>query len=78
MGLVKLLFINQLTMQKIKMKKEYIDNKVSFNQESTLAGKSIISNIIKAKQNGFSVVMNYIGVESIEIAKERVAIYVMR
>ena len=31
----------------------------SFNQETTLSGKSIIRNIRKAKQNGFYVVMNY-------------------
>ena len=36
----------------------------SFNQETTLSGKSIIRNIKKAKQNGFYVVMNYIGVDS--------------
>ena len=37
-----------------------------------LAGKSILVNINKAKKNGFYVVMNYIGLENYDIAKERV------
>lgn len=57
----------------VKLIKLYIDEKVSFNQETTLSGKSIINNIKKAKKNGFFVMMNYIGLESTDIAKERVA-----
>ena len=45
---------------------------ISFNQETTLCGKSIIRNIKNAKSKGFYVVMNYIGVESSDIAKDRV------
>jgi predicted ABC-type ATPase len=56
----------------IKLIKHYITNDISFNQETTLSGKSIIRNIRKAKQRGFYVVMNYIGVENSNIAKERV------
>ena len=36
---------------------------ISFNQETTLCGKSIIRNIKTAKAKGFQIVMNYIGVE---------------
>ncbi|MBE1304117.1 ATPase [Clostridium botulinum] len=62
----------------VKLIKLYINNKISFNQETTLSGKSIINNIKKAKKNSFYVVMNYIGVEDTNIAKERVAIRVLK
>ena len=50
----------------------------SFNQETTLCGKSIIKNIKIAKENGFYVVMNYIGVENPQIAKDRVKLRVSK
>lgn len=56
----------------VKMIDYYINNDISFHQETTLAGKSIINNIKKAKEKGFFVVMNYIGLEDSEIAKQRV------
>lgn len=56
----------------VKMINYYIKNDISFHQETTLSGKSIIKNIKKAKEKGFLVVMNYIGLENSEIAKERV------
>ncbi|OOM80298.1 hypothetical protein CLPUN_13370 [Clostridium puniceum] len=56
----------------VKMINYYMKNDISFHQETTLAGKSIINNIKKAKEKGFFVVMNYIGLENSEIAKERV------
>ena len=62
----------------VKLIKEYISEGISFNQETTLTGRSIIKNIINAKDNGFYVVMNYIGGESPKIAKERVKIRVSR
>ncbi|MEE1314280.1 MAG: zeta toxin family protein [Faecalimonas sp.] len=45
---------------------------ISFNQETTLCGKSIIQNIKRAKEAGFSVEIHYVGVDSVELAKERV------
>lgn len=56
----------------VKLIREYIDNGMSFNQETTLCGKSIIRNIKTAKDKGFYINVNYIGVENPEIAKERV------
>lgn len=53
--------------------KEYFENGISFNQETTLCGKSILRNIEYAKQLGYRVEMHYVGVESVEIAKERIA-----
>lgn len=60
----------------VKLIKKYIFEGISFNQETTLSGKSIINNIKLAKEKGFYVTMNYIGVESVDIAKQRVAIRV--
>ncbi len=62
----------------VKLIKKYINEGISFNQETTLCGRSIISNIKLAKENGFYVSMNYIGVQGVDIAKERVAIRVSK
>lgn len=56
----------------VKLIRKYIFEETSFNQETTLSGRSILNNIKKAKQNGFQIIVNYIGVENYEIAKERV------
>ncbi|AQR96173.1 ATPase [Clostridium saccharoperbutylacetonicum] len=56
----------------VKMIDYYIKNDISFHQETTLSGKSIIKNMKKAQEYGFFVVMNYIGLENSDIAKERV------
>jgi len=45
----------------------------SFNQETTLCGKSIIRNIEKAKGLNYLVEMHYVGVDSVDIAKQRIA-----
>ncbi|KEJ00138.1 ATPase [Clostridium botulinum A2B7 92] len=60
----------------VKLIKQYILEQISFNQETTLSGKSIIKNIKFAKEKGFYIIMNYIGVEDPEVAKERVKIRV--
>ncbi|MBC2426170.1 MULTISPECIES: zeta toxin family protein [Clostridium] len=62
----------------VKLIREYLIKGISFNQETTLSGKSIIRNIMTAKEKGFYVVMNYIGVDSPETAKERVKIRVRK
>lgn len=59
----------KLAVQKIK---NYFEKGITFNQETTLCGKSVIKNILKAKELGYSIELHYIGVESVEIAKERV------
>ncbi len=53
--------------------KEYFDNRVTFNQETTLCGNSIERNIKLAKELGYFIELHYIGVESIEVAKKRIA-----
>lgn len=44
----------------------------SFNQETTLTGKTIIGNIRKAKELGYSVELHYVGLDSPELAMQRV------
>ena len=51
----------------------YFENGQSFNQETTLCGKSILRNIQKAKSKGYRIEMHYVGLESAELAKRRVA-----
>jgi predicted ABC-type ATPase len=68
----------KIAREAVKLLKYYISNEISFNQETTLSGKSIIRNMITAKSNGYYVVMNYIGIESPDIAKERVKIRVSK
>ena len=51
---------------------------ISFNQETTLCGKSIIKNITEAKSLGYFIELHYVGVDSVEIAKARVKHRVMQ
>lgn len=51
----------------------YFEKGISFNQETTLCGNSIINNIKKAKNLGYEIELHYVGVDSVEIAKSRIA-----
>lgn len=63
---------------KIAVKKiaGYFAKGITFNQETTLCGKSILNNIANAKEKRYFIELHYIGVESVDIAKERVAVRV--
>ena len=50
----------------------FIKQGISFNQESTLTGQTILSTIEKVKENGFLVNLYYIGLNSPELAIKRV------
>ena len=50
----------------------FIKQGISFNQESTLTGQTILRTIEKVKENGFLVNLYYIGLDSPELAIERV------
>ena len=52
--------------------KHYLAEGISFNQETTLCGRSILQNIKLAKEKGFFIEVFYVGLESAEIAKNRV------
>lgn len=56
----------------VKRLSQYFDEGITFNQETTLCGKSILNNIEKAKIREYFIELHYIGVESVDIAKERV------
>lgn len=49
-----------------------IEDHVSFHLESTLTGKSVSRQLQKATDNGFKVIMYFVGVDELEIAIERV------
>ena len=57
----------------VKTISECFSNGISFNQETTLCGKTIIRNINKAKELGYYVEMHYVGIDSAETAKKRIA-----
>lgn len=50
----------------------YMQEAVTFNQETTLCGHSIMRLIQKAKQMGYVIEMHYVGVDSPEIANFRI------
>ena len=56
-----------------QMMNDYFKDGISLSQETTLCGYSIIKNIETAKVLGYIIELHYVGVESAEIAKERVA-----
>lgn len=66
--------LDQMKAGKIAVKeiRDCISKGISFNQETTLCGKSSIATIWKAKEVGYKINMHYVGVNSAEIAKERV------
>lgn len=56
----------------MKLQKECLENGVSFNQETILSGKTILTAIKKAKELGYLIHLRYVGVATPEVAKERV------
>lgn len=56
----------------------YFDNGISFSQETTLCGHSIFKNIKRAKGLGYRIEMYYVGLDSVDIAKQRIKARVMR
>lgn len=58
--------------------KEYFANGLSFNQETTLCGSSVWKNIQQARQLGYRIEMYYVGVRSVDIAKDRIRARVLK
>lgn len=56
----------------IRRIRENFKQGISFVQETTLTGKSILRNIDTAKLHGYKVGIIYVGVDNVDIAKERV------
>ena len=62
----------------LQMIRNYFTEGASFSQETTLCGQSILRNMEKARELGYEIELHYIGVDSIQIAKDRVAYRVAR
>lgn len=56
----------------IHLVNQLINNKESFSLETTLSGKSSINRIIKAKENGYKIVMYFVGVDNVLLNINRV------
>ena len=56
----------------ITLRNDCLQNGKSFNEETTLTGKTILKTIDKAKELGYELQLFYIGVNNPEIAKERI------
>jgi len=56
----------------IELAEGYIERRVSFHQETTLPGITIVKLIKKAKEAGFFVRLMFVGLDSVETAIERV------
>lgn len=62
----------------VKLRNEYFQKGKSFNEETTLTGKTILKVIDKAKKLGYKIYLYYMGVESPEISKKRIKNRVLR
>ncbi|MBS9778840.1 MAG: zeta toxin family protein [Campylobacteraceae bacterium] len=58
----------------IKLRNKYINDGIDFNIETTLSGKSIVRFIKKAKEKNYTIHLFYVGLDSVELSKQRVAI----
>ena len=58
----------------LRLRKNYLENGVSFNIETTLSGHSIVNFIKDAKARDYFVTLFYVGLENVELSKRRVAI----
>lgn len=56
----------------INLRNECFLHGKSFNEETTLTGKTILKTIDRAKELGYELQLFYVGVSSTEIAKERI------
>jgi predicted ABC-type ATPase len=56
----------------LKLVQDCISKKLSFNQETTLAGRNIYRTILKVKELGYCVSIYYVGLESADLAIQRV------
>lgn len=52
----------------IQLMNHAIENRISFHQETTLSGQGQKKWIEKAKQNGFEVILLYVGLKDADLA----------
>ncbi|WP_104748956.1 hypothetical protein [Helicobacter cetorum] len=67
---------NQIKATKIALtlRNKCLNENISFNIETTLSGKSILNFIHKAKMQHYKIVLFYVGLESVELSKQRMKI----
>ena len=72
-------FSDMVQAGKIAIRKmaHYFEEGISFNQETTLCGQSILNTIDKARALNYKIELHYISVESVETAKQRIAYRVL-
>ncbi len=51
----------------------YLAEGITFNQETTLCGHTILRTIYRAREAGYVIELHYVGVDTPDIAKERIA-----
>lgn len=56
----------------VNLIEEYFEKRVSFNQETTLTGRSALARLKRAHELGYEVRLHYVGVEAPDVAVERV------
>lgn len=56
----------------LRLQEYCFNNGLSCNRETTLAGNNILQSIKKAKALGYIIRLRYVGVSSVDIAKERI------
>ncbi len=56
----------------VELFKFALKNQISFSMESTLSGKSVLHRMKQAKEQGFFVRLNYVGVNKVSINLDRV------
>jgi len=56
----------------LKKIRQYMQEGITFHQETTLCGGSTIKHIRKAKEAGYFIELHYVGVDSAEIEKDRI------
>lgn len=57
----------------IRRIRAHIAARETFNQETTLSGRTIMKTIKQARDTGFRIIMFYVGVENPQIANDRIA-----
>ena len=72
-GLTQMRFLMKAGKISVARLNDYLLQGVAFNQETTLCGHSIIKTIQRAKEAGYMIEMHYVGVDSSQIAKQRIA-----
>ncbi|OCR84595.1 AAA family ATPase, partial [Campylobacter fetus] len=58
----------------LKLRKSYLDRGIDFNLETTLSGHGIVKFIQEAKNANYNITLFYVGLDSVELSKQRVAI----